>query len=70
MPKQNVIAADESNHRTPSSTDEAASRLAGFGKISGNKNSLDRKTNLPPEPRTSEGTTTEDTTVEVSIDDL
>jgi hypothetical protein len=62
---QNVIEADESNDITPPSTDEAASsQRAGFGKNSRKKNSLDRKTDPQPEPRTS-GDATEDTTIGV-----
>ena len=61
IPQQDAPDADKSND-TPS-TDEATNRLAGFGEISGKRNSLDRNTNPKPRPRTS-GAATDDATVD------
>ena len=62
IPQQDALEAGEAN--TTPSTDEATSRLAGFGKISGEIKSLERKTN-----QTSRATA-EKETVEVSVDEL
>jgi hypothetical protein len=67
IPQQDALEAGEAN--TTPSTDEATSRLAGFGKISGKIKSLERKTNPHPQPQTSRATA-EKETVEVSVDEL
>jgi hypothetical protein len=51
VPQQGALEADELS--VISSTDDATSRLAGFGNISGKKNSLHRKANPHPRPQKS-----------------